>query len=90
MPIKKSFCDAWYTACYNDYFCGQGSYFACAAYYEDNQKALSEDREDRALKIGLSVTGVVALVAIAFAWCLVHREKKGAPLFVASQAGTTS
>jgi len=89
MPIKKSFCDAWYTACYNDYFCGQGSYFQCAAYYEDN-KASFEEKEDKALKIGLSVTGVVALLAICFAWCLIHREKKGQPLFLASTEGTSS
>lgn len=39
MPIKKSFCDSWHTACSNDYFCGTGDYFECAAYYEDNLAA---------------------------------------------------
>ena len=32
MPIKKSFCDSWYQACYNDLFCGAGGgdFFSCA------------------------------------------------------------
>jgi len=31
MPIKASYCDAMYTACAHDYFCGGGGYFDCAA-----------------------------------------------------------
>jgi folate receptor len=36
MPIKKSYCDAWFTACRNDKFCASdgGSFFSCAAEYE--------------------------------------------------------
>lgn len=34
MPIKRSFCNAWHRACFNDNFCGSGSYFACAKQYE--------------------------------------------------------
>jgi folate receptor len=36
MPIKASYCDAWFTACRNDKFCASagGSYFSCAAEYE--------------------------------------------------------
>lgn len=32
MPIKASFCDAWYNACQEDYFCSSdgGSFFSCA------------------------------------------------------------
>ena len=32
MPIRKSFCDSWYQACYNDLFCGAGGgdFFSCA------------------------------------------------------------
>ena len=32
MPIRKSFCDSWYEACYNDLFCGAagGDFFNCA------------------------------------------------------------
>jgi folate receptor len=30
MPIKKSYCDAFYDACKNDMFCGAGDFFACA------------------------------------------------------------
>lgn len=36
MPIKASFCNAWYQACKEDYFCGadNGSYFSCAKQWE--------------------------------------------------------
>jgi len=30
MPIKKSFSDAWYEACKDDYFCVEGGFFKCA------------------------------------------------------------
>lgn len=37
MPIKASYCDAWFTACRKDKFCdsGGGSYFSCAAEYRE-------------------------------------------------------
>lgn len=43
MPIKASYCDAWWTACRQDLFCaaGNGDYFSCAKVYEkiDEEKA---------------------------------------------------
>lgn len=32
MPIRRDYCDAWYTACLNDMFCSNdgGNYFSCA------------------------------------------------------------
>jgi hypothetical protein len=90
MPIKKSFCDAWYTACYNDYFCGEGSYFGCAAYYDENFDSSSDDKENKALIAGLTVTGALAVVGIFFACLLVQREKSGKPMFVASNSATSS
>jgi folate receptor len=40
MPIKASYCDAWFTACRQDKFCssGGGSYFSCAAEYKEADK----------------------------------------------------
>jgi folate receptor len=34
MPIKGSYCDAWYQACRNDYFCSaeDGNFFSCSVY----------------------------------------------------------
>lgn len=36
MPIKASYCDAWYTACQHDLFCSKddGNYYSCATHYE--------------------------------------------------------
>jgi len=47
MPIKKSYCDAWYTACYNDYFCGKGNFFECKAHYWANEA----DRANEAARV---------------------------------------
>lgn len=37
MPIKASFCDAFYTACAHDYFCGTGDFWSCSADYRANE-----------------------------------------------------
>jgi folate receptor len=87
MPIKKSFCDSWYTACYNDYFCGAGDYFACQAFYEENlanEDDDDDDDKDTALKWGLGVAGAAAAVGICFAAFLILREKSGKPVFAGS------
>ena len=88
MPIKKSFCDSFYTACANDYFCGTGDYFECAAVYEE--KNAGSDSDDKGLIIGLSVVGVVAALGLLFAGYLISREKQGTPLFTNDAAGVSS
>jgi folate receptor len=44
MPIKASYCDAWFLACRDDYFCAHddGSYFSCAEEYEENNPPFEE------------------------------------------------
>lgn len=41
MPIKASYCDAWYSACANDYFCNggdkPGDFFSCDQHYWDTK-----------------------------------------------------
>jgi len=46
MPIKASYCDAWFTACRRDLFCAAdgGDYFSCAKVY----KAIDESAEQDA------------------------------------------
>eukprot|EP00039_Didymoeca_costata_P019405 m.337409 g.337409 ORF g.337409 m.337409 type:complete len:343 (+) comp18126_c0_seq1:164-1192(+) len=41
MPIKASFCDAWFTACKNELFCAlaDGNFFGCARDYEAQAEA---------------------------------------------------
>jgi folate receptor len=85
MPIKKSYCDAWYTACYNDYFCGSGDFWECDAHYwtkleEENANKDGADGAD-GLTIALSVVGAVAAISVAVTVYLVYREKSGAPVF---------
>ena len=104
MPIKRSFCNSWHTACVNDYFCGSGDFFECDAYYADNLAAnlaaaaaaaaaadgSGESGEDKGLVIGLSVCAAVAVVGILFAGYLVSREKRGKPVFSHDGAGVSS
>jgi len=97
MPIKASYCDAWFTACHQDKFCASsgGSYFSCGAEYKkfdevaELQAALEKTKkaqdEDDGMGVGIIVGFVVAGVVIcgllAFGCCLVMREKKGKPVF---------
>lgn len=83
MPIKKSYCDSWFDACRNDYFCGQGNFFECEAFYWENLKEeeLKEENEKTGLIIGLSIAAAAAFVGIVFSTCLIRKERKGAPMF---------
>merc|ERR1712146_347930 len=47
MPIKASYCNAWFDACRNDYFCGAGNFYECAAVYQEQDQATTIVREDK-------------------------------------------
>jgi len=93
MPIKASYCDAWFTACRNDKFCATdgGSYFSCAAEYEQADEyaelraqlaaAGAESGLDTGLIIGLVSAGVVIFALCVFGGCLISRERAGKPMF---------
>ena len=89
MPIKKSYCDAWFEACRHDYFCGKGDFWECEAHYWADQKKLLQAQErggggddgNKGLKIGLSIVGAVAGLAVILMAFLIHKEKKGEPYF---------
>lgn len=103
MPIKKSYCNAWYDACANDYFCGQGSFFECEAFYWENQenkelkakeeiaaKEMAKEEEETGLIIGLSVAGALALIGVTYSCFLISKEKSGHPIFAPSNTGVAS
>jgi len=46
MPIKKSYSDAWFDACKDDYFCASGGFFDCAKAY-DTINPVCEDTPDK-------------------------------------------
>jgi len=91
MPMKKSFCNSWYDACYNDLFCGKGNYFECSAHYFKTQEvvakrlvekeAADEEQRENNLVIGISVAGACAAIAVFVAVFLVLKEKSGNPVF---------
>lgn len=79
MPIKASYCDAWYTACKNDYFCGSGSFWDCAAQYEEYDAAQAQlqklqsdlDAEKHKQVVMVSVALVIGFVCFSVIfWCL--------------------
>mmetsp|Transcript_27758 Transcript_27758/g.52296 ORF Transcript_27758/g.52296 Transcript_27758/m.52296 type:complete len:294 (+) Transcript_27758:70-951(+) len=100
MPIRKSFCDSWYTACANDYFCGEGDFFACSADYDKTQAMIAskeaaaleeeENKKMTGLVIGLIVVGALAVVGVNAAAFLYYREKQGNPVFTPVDAGVST
>jgi hypothetical protein len=95
-PIKASYCDAWYEACYNDKFCGglDGDFFSCAAYYSKSQEdqpapSTSDGSKgnngdgglpDWAVALIIILILVVALSIFAFGF-MIAKEKRGEPIF---------
>jgi len=79
MPIKASYCDAFLTACANDYFCGTGDFWECSADYQADIRAKTIADEAAALTAALqnysseiqaevrNVTGITAAGAAAMA-----------------------
>ena len=84
MPIKASYCNAWYTACFQDKFCGgaDGNFFSCAELFSPSEQDDDDDNTLPSWAILLIV--VLALLFLAGA-CLfghtIRREIKGDPLF---------
>jgi len=88
MPIKKSYCNAWYDACYNDYFCGGGNFFECGAGYNTKlkEKNAAEEKKGKNLVIGVSVAGGVAALGLLVAGLLICKEKTGKPFFAPNKS----
>ncbi|KAJ1455243.1 folate receptor family-domain-containing protein [Pelagophyceae sp. CCMP2097] len=88
MPVKASYCDAWFDACRHDSFCGGGDYFECALLQtEAPSSAPPSGKKSKEDVIPMSIVGVVAgLCALAVLLCgcfvfVVSKEKSGKPLF---------
>lgn len=96
MPIKASYCDAWWTACAKDKFCSadDGDFFTCAAHYKeydakaaeiarleaDLAEAESSGLDDSILVLIIFLACVAAL-GLCGAGYLISREKRGKPVF---------
>lgn len=92
MPIRQGFCDNWYRACYNDYFCGGtgGDYFECAKIYTaPKTKAEVWTQELTTITACVTVFGVLILGALGY---VVWRERQGKALFqpLAQEYGSSS
>lgn len=91
MPIRSSYCDAWYQACYNDYFCASdgGSYFSCAREYAEVDKIVvteiiekeADETADIALIVIIIVIVLIMIGLFAFICYVRNREQKGNPYF---------
>ena len=93
MPIRRDYCNAWFTACADDYFCANagGSYFSCAEIptKPNNtiiiiQQSTSESKSSKlsGQMVGLIIGLSVALVLLGlFTCCIVKREADGKPIF---------
>lgn len=101
MPIKGDFCDAWYTACFNDKFCaeGGGDFFSCAASAETTPTPSptsgglgnSNDGATEPLSSGtkwvISIFSILGVFMIGWIALVIYKEKKGTPMFAATMAG---
>jgi len=83
MPIKKSYCDAWFTACRNDLFCGNGDYFACNEnFWETSTTASPKEEDERDISIAfIIIVCIIACIFIAAIACMITKEKQGKPMF---------
>lgn len=77
MPIKKSFCDSWYSACETDYFCGSGDFFGCAANYKEKvAQALAAENAANKEEIARASARAVAAENAAAAATLAAAENE--------------
>lgn len=87
MPIRQSFCDQWYEACYNDNFCsdGSGDFFACAKIYKlNNPEQVALDNAKRMTTDMIILTVILSVFGcclICFVMYLVYRERQGKAVF---------
>ena len=79
MPIKGDYCDLWYATCKYDYFCGNGDFYECAIEYNyyDNLPTKLPAGTTAGIVIGI----LVIILLLVFVGCLIHRERKGQPVF---------
>jgi len=82
MPIKASYCDAWYTACIDDKFCASdgGDFFSCAKEYievDESSKGLAPH-----IVAAIVVPIIVAVAAIALFLRMWSKERAGEPMFM--------
>ena len=91
MPIRADYCDAWYQACYNDYFCATdgGSYTSCAREYKAIDTIvvteIIEKEADESVDVVLIIIIIVIVLIVvglfAFICYVRNREQKGNPYF---------
>ncbi len=78
MPIRAEFCDSWYNACYDDYFCAQdsGDFFSCAKTPPVKGGAKPEEIA------GIVILAVVAALSTCFCCVMLKKERDGKPIFM--------
>jgi len=87
MPIKASYCNAWYDACFDDYFCGNGDFFSCAMIPPEEEPLVIEGSSKKSKKTPQSAIAlIVCLLAAVLCLCfcasfMVKRERQGEPIF---------
>jgi len=83
MPIMRSYCDDWFRACHDDYFCANsdGNFFDCALVAEAEAVVEVEVEVPTVSLPAIIIPAVVVvLVALALAF-VIYRERQGKALF---------
>eukprot|EP00457_Paulinella_chromatophora_P014049 gb/GEZN01014422.1/.p1 GENE.gb/GEZN01014422.1/~~gb/GEZN01014422.1/.p1 ORF type:complete len:210 (-),score=27.12 gb/GEZN01014422.1/:96-725(-) len=84
MPISADFCDDWYFACKDDYFCAEdgGDFFGCAAIYEKfDEQPLLTNLHVKELAAGAIVGIFFAVFCCLCVTVMFLRERQGKPVF---------
>ena len=92
MPIKASYCDSFYTACYHDYFHTSGMFWTGYDAYEvayadavaaaKKKAANKDDKMPGFLVPVIIVVAVLAVLGCGSAAFMIYKEKSGKPVFM--------
>lgn len=80
MPIKGDYCDAWFESCRQQLFCGDGDFFTCKRVPPPGpppQTVLPPGAI-----AGAVIGSVVLFLTLVFLIVLIHRERRGTPVFL--------
>ena len=79
MPIQGDYCDMWFEACRNDFFCGDGDFFSCARIPPPGPPPVT--RLPGGAIAGIVIGSIVLFITLVFMVVLIRNERRGTPVF---------
>lgn len=85
VPVKGSYCRAWYNACRKEPVCKGGNVLECGKEIlkpEENQEPVPVETNNLGLEIGVGIAAGVAFIVLIVMVVVIVRERRGRPLFM--------